>query len=688
MITCPECGQQSTDDAKFCDRCGQGLTGRVSRPAASGLSPLNSDTEIKGYRITKVLSCTARENRYRAIKVQDGEAVQLREQSGPTSHADEAPLTAEPTATPSSVEDPAGPHAKTAELRLEPSRDTPSTSTNGSMEGPQASVDDTAPLPTENKADTDVAPAHDHIAEVADVAAVAHEGDAHLLTEIVDQGHSPSSAEATPTEAQGEENFTQTDSHSNGDPTGSNNDDLGEIFGRVLALSMTFNHPAFQRATAGFADRGRVYLVYPDEELRPLSTRDGGLRMDEGEALSVAIQVCQAVSFVHRRGLRVNDICPESVAYGADGRIKLTGLDYLSNDNELQSEPIFNDGYTAPEIYRGKKADKRADIFSVGALLYTCVTGERLDSETWREEAGPIHFYPPHVVTPALEQVLRRALQFDPSARWPNIEALKAELVKQAATVRLRADTLTDVGMVREHNEDSVLAFECKRDSLISPAQTFLYVVADGMGGAEAGEVASAIAVETIRSYVEAKVPPSGTSDLCAILQEALEQANSKIIEYQKAHPEARSMGSTAVAALFNPPEAAIAWVGDSRAYICDGHGLRQLSKDHSLVQRLVEIGQITPEEARHHEHKNVITRSLGARPTGPAGAESIALRLKRGDRVLLCSDGLTAHVEDQQIDELLRRHSHPTAAVRELVVAANAGGGTDNVSVVVIIAG
>jgi protein phosphatase len=112
---------------------------------------------------------------------------------------------------------------------------------------------------------------------------------------------------------------------------------------------------------------------------------------------------------------------------------------------------------------------------------------------------------------------------------------------------------------------------------------------------------------------------------------------------------------------------------------------LRQITKDHSLVQRLIEIGQITAEEARHHEHKNVITRSLGARQSGPAGAESISLRLKRGDRMLLCSDGLTAHVDDPAIGAILQRHSDPYEAARELVVAANAGGGTDNVSVVVI---
>lgn len=112
---------------------------------------------------------------------------------------------------------------------------------------------------------------------------------------------------------------------------------------------------------------------------------------------------------------------------------------------------------------------------------------------------------------------------------------------------------------------------------------------------------------------------------------------------------------------------------------------MRQLTKDHSLVQRLVEIGQITPEQARHHEHKNVITRSLGARQSGPAGAESLRLRLKRGDRLLLCSDGLMAHVDDQHIEQIMRRHADPSEAARELVVAANAGGGTDNTTVIVV---
>ena len=468
-------------------------------------------------------------------------------------------------------------------------------------------------------------------------------------------------------------------------------EDLGEVFGRVLALSQTISHPAFQRATAGFSDNGRVYLVYADEGLTPLvrAAGKGVTRMSEADAIASAVQICQAISFVHRRALRLNDLCPESIAIARDGRLKLTGLDYVSNDNELQSEPIFNDGYTAPEIYRGKKADKRADIFSAGALLYTWLTGSRIPSESWREEGGPVQFYPPHVVTPRLENAIRRAIAFSPGDRWPNIDEFKAELIAIGGMVRVRAAAMTDVGMMREHNEDSVLAVDYTRESLIDPGELHLYVVADGVGGAEAGEIASAIAVKTIREYIERKLEGAraGAANLAEMLAAALEEANSRINEHVASHAESRGMGSTGVCALVMPPNAAIAWVGDSRAYVMEGAMLRQVTKDHSLVQRLVEIGQITAEEARTHEHKNVITRSLGARAAGPAGAEALMLKLKRGDKILLCSDGLSDCVEDDGIREILARHHDPYEAARELIVAANAGGGKDNISVAVVFA-
>lgn len=710
MVSCPQCGMQNADEAKFCDRCGQGLARAAAPPTA--FAPLPAGAELKGgWRILEVIGQTACENRYRAERAQgDGaERAQLRERALPPT-ADDTPPNDPPDAAlaPSgTAQDPNGPNAKTAELRppAELAAAEPAPAENAASAAEHTPERDESAAGTD--AGTNAASVEQSAATTAATDADAGESavNAVLLTEDEVEAVGPEAESAPASEALAAAPANDGDSApepvaaadaettaaTNGAapaevvPKPAETDDLGEIYGRVMALSLTLGYPAFQRAQAAFVTDGRAYLVYPDETLTPLAARAERLPLSEGEALAVGIQLCQAVAFAHRRGLRVNDICLESVAYGADGRIKLTGLDYISNDNELQAEPIFNHGYTAPEIYKGRKVDKRADIFSIGALLYTLVTGERLEAEGWLEEPGPIRFYPPHVVTPALEQALRKALAFEPAARWPNVDAFKAELVRLAGAIRICAAVLTDVGMVRETNEDSIMAAEYRRDSLVEPARNLLYVVADGMGGAEAGEVASAIAVGVIREYVTnnaGAIPKNGAPE---ILRQALEAANTRILEYQTAHPEARGMGSTGVAALIVPDACAVAWVGDSRAYLSEGGQLRQITRDHSLVQRLIEIGQITPEEARHHEHKNVITRALGARPQGPAGAEALNVRLKRGDRLMLCSDGLTTHVEDAAIAEILRRHHEPDAAARELVAAANAGGGTDNISVAAI---
>ena len=680
MIKCPECGQEAPDDAKFCDRCGQGLSKAASSVAQSlptRPTPLTTGASLKnGIEIVALTSQTSIENRYSAKRVRDGktESIALRERLGPhpaEEVVEEAPVVETPKPAPSRAEDPNGPSAKTAELKPLPAQ------TNG-----------TATAPAQPKASSGSLQASASGEGVQSAVDAGASTSANALAEAAENASPDEESEAAEAAALAEsQNNSASDDGAHDDESPAFGEDLGEVFGRVLALSQMISHPAFQRATEGFADNGRVYLVYAEEELKPL--RRGSQKMSEPEAVAATVQICQAISFVHRRALRLNDICPESVALARDGRIKLTGLDYVSNDNELQSEPIFNDGYTAPEIYRGKRVDKRADIFSAGAMLYTWLTGTRIPSESWREEAGPVQFYPPHVVTPRLEKAIRRAIAFSPADRWPTIDEFKAELIALGGSVRLRAAAMTDVGRVREHNEDSVLAVEYTRESMVEPAQSYLYVVADGMGGAEAGEVASAIAVQTIRSYIEARLDAArGEAENAAeLLTGALEEANSKIIEYVASHPESRGMGSTGVCALVTPTDAAVAWVGDSRGYVMEGATLRQVTKDHSLVQRLVEIGQITAEEAHTHEHKNVITRSLGARQSGPAGAEAVAVKLKRGDKLMLCSDGLTAHVMDPQIRDILGRNADPYDAARELIVAANAGGGTDNISVIVIYA-
>ncbi|HYA35335.1 MAG TPA: Stp1/IreP family PP2C-type Ser/Thr phosphatase [Candidatus Binataceae bacterium] len=673
MITCPDCGLEASDGAKFCDRCGRGLN-HEQAPAwqsASRPTPLEAGTEIaKGYKIEMLIDQDSVENRYRASRTVDNksEKFRLRERIGPSAGAaEETPQTREAAQAPAPAAT-IDPHAKTAELKL------PTASANGEAMADAKRQESQSEPATASPA----AAAPEASASSAEATIV--EGRPAVSAESAEQAAEPAQSEvasANGASASGEEAPTEIpDSGA----------DLGDIFGRVRALSITLDHPAFERSVDGFAHQGRVYLAYRDDAPVPL-TRSKTIRRSEPEAIAIAVQVCQAVTFLHRRGLRLNDICPSSIAISSDGRVRVTGLDYVSNDNELQGEPIFNDGYTAPEIYRGKKVDKRADVFSVGALLYTLLTGDRIESETWREESGTIKFYPPYVVSPELEQAVRKAVAFSPPERWSTIDEMKTELLRLTSEVTIRSAAVTDVGMVRELNEDSIISVQYFRDSKVEPARNFLYSVCDGMGGAEAGETASAIAVGTIRDFVEAQLKPGAVIDTGAMVAAALEEANRKIIEYQQVHAEARGMGSTGVAVFVTPPDCAVGWVGDSRVYLMSSGKLRQVTKDHSLVQRLVEIGQITAEEARTHEHKNVITRSLGARQSGPAGAESTTLKLRRGDRILLCSDGLTTHVEDRDLAAIIQRHDDPYDAARELIAAANAGGGTDNISVILVFA-
>ncbi|MGH8010617.1 MAG: Stp1/IreP family PP2C-type Ser/Thr phosphatase, partial [Candidatus Binatia bacterium] len=252
--------------------------------------------------------------------------------------------------------------------------------------------------------------------------------------------------------------------------------------------------------------------------------------------------------------------------------------------------------------------------------------------------------------------------------------------------IRIRSVWLTDVGQVRDHNEDAVLVTEQGQGTIIGNDFSGLYIVSDGMGGAEAGEVASTLTIQTVARHVESAGADGIARDDTAwetCIREAVEAANTAIVAYAKEHPASAGLGATVVAALVRPQHLILAWVGDSRVYLWERGRLEQLSRDHSLVARLVEIGQLSPAEARTHEHRNVLIRSLGSK--GQVVVDTLSRPLRRGARLLLCSDGLTSHVEDPALADILSRHRDPGDAAQELVVAANTGGGSDNVSVVVV---
>lgn len=221
----------------------------------------------------------------------------------------------------------------------------------------------------------------------------------------------------------------------------------------------------------------------------------------------------------------------------------------------------------------------------------------------------------------------------------------------------------TEVGYVREHNEDNLL---------VAPP---LFVVCDGMGGHEAGEVASEIAINTISRLAPEKLDADA-------LGHAVEEANLAIIDAADKGIGRQGMGTTCTAAILEGDRLAIAQVGDSRAYLLHNGSLQQLTRDHSVVADLIESGEITPAEARTHQWRSFITRALGLEPyTKP---DLYEIDVSQGDRLMLCSDGLYSMVPDKEIETILNQSATPQDATDLLIDAALAGGGSDNITVIV----
>jgi len=235
----------------------------------------------------------------------------------------------------------------------------------------------------------------------------------------------------------------------------------------------------------------------------------------------------------------------------------------------------------------------------------------------------------------------------------------------------------SDVGQAREVNEDAYGRFEPADEDL--GERGCLYVVADGLGGHAAGDVASQLAVETI---LDAYFNSQHWEGPARALREAIERANEEIYNVALRDPSLREMGTTIVAAAVQGERATLANVGDSRGYLLRDGQLEQVTRDHSWVAKAVEEGVLTPEQARHHPDRHVIYRSLGSETQVEVDVFARTLRL--GDRILLCSDGLTDVLTDETI-VALADEADLAAAVQALIDAANDGGGPDNITATLV---
>ena len=265
---------------------------------------------------------------------------------------------------------------------------------------------------------------------------------------------------------------------------------------------------------------------------------------------------------------------------------------------------------------------------------------------------------------------------------------------RSSKPIRVQVYARTDTGKTREHNEDCFLVADLTRGERAADSaqrqhdmgeRGSLFVVADGMGGAAAGEIASVMATDTIFDQMRKMwgAEKEATAQRFAYrLKEAVEVANSHIHSYAKAHPEVRGMGTTTTAAGVLADHLFLTQVGDSRAYLIRNGVATQLTKYQSLMQRLVEAGELTEEEAAQSERRNIILQALG--PDPKVKVDLTHQDLRRGDLLVLCSDGLSGLVKREEIAEAIGQGADLPGAAERLIALANGRGGPDNITVVI----
>lgn len=411
-----------------------------------------------------------------------------------------------------------------------------------------------------------------------------------------------------------------------------------------------------------YGNEDRYYLVLPDP--MPMLASKLTLPQKVARVLDWGNQLAQALAYLHAQNIGWQIITPEHIALRER---QAMWIDFSA------AQPIPSD--------KGKAAKQKAqDVIGLARVMFYLATG----TSTYKRQAG---------LPEAAANVFKRVFE-DNEITTAEIlaeafgEAMTA--IRRPTTLRLRVGRHTDVGMVRDLNEDSLLTLELDRVHRSISRPIGLYVVADGMGGHAAGDVASGLAINTMaeKMATDFLVPQLSTDtdaepvDGRRWLSDAIQTTNAAI--YTHRHSTGTNMGTTLVAALVIGDSVHIGNVGDSRAYyITNDDGIRQVTTDHSLVERLVALGQIKPDEARVHPQRNVIYRTIGDKEE--AEIDFFVQKLSPGDSLLLCSDGLSGKVEDSEILRVVSLSRSPQEACEHLVQTANNNGGDDNITVVIV---
>jgi serine/threonine protein phosphatase PrpC len=433
---------------------------------------------------------------------------------------------------------------------------------------------------------------------------------------------------------------------------------------RVAELGL--NHPGLLQCyyfvERPYGNEDRYYLVLPDP--MPMLASKLTLPQKVARVLDWGNQLADALAYLHANNIGWQEITSEHIALRERKAMWLDlGL----------AQPISSD--------RAKAAQQKVqDVVGLASVMFYLATGTDIN----RHQAN---------LPEAAADVFKRVLDTNEITTAEALaeafeEAMTA--IRRPTTLRLRVGRHTDVGMVRDLNEDSLLTLELDRVHRSISYPLGLYVVADGMGGHAAGDVASGLAINTMAERMATDfLMPHLTADTQSEsfdgkrwLLNAVQATNASVYTHRQS--TGTNMGTTLVAALVISDSVHIANVGDSRAYyITNDDGIRQITTDHSLVERLVALGQIRPDEARIHPQRNVIYRTIGDKEE--AEIDFFVQKLSPGDSLLLCSDGLTGKIEDAEILRVVSLSRSPQEACEHLVQAANDNGGDDNITVIIV---
>ncbi|OAN45185.1 protein phosphatase [Chloroflexus islandicus] len=409
---------------------------------------------------------------------------------------------------------------------------------------------------------------------------------------------------------------------------------------------------------------GMQLTVLAETELAPLTPP-----LDETTALTIGASLAQLLVNLHGSGIALGSLTIDDLGLSGPAKVCLRQANQLRLVNDAERDATF-----------------QADLLALAEVLERLTAIPRTTQRLSEETAADADQMPDGLGV-VLRQIRTGELH-DAAAVAARLSALRDERTHPVPLFQL-AGSYTDVGRVRDHNEDSLFKLTLCIENNGQRQSCGVYIVADGMGGHAAGEVASGMAIRAaarviIDNYLQQMIAGARLyheAEMRELVRQAVLAANEAI--HRESRAQANDMGSTLTMALVVGDRAVIANVGDSRTYLFRDGKLRRISKDHSLVMRLVELGHLREEDIYTHPQRNAVLRSLGDR--AEPDVDLFSLRLLPGDALLLCSDGQWEMTRDPEMERILTEEPDPQRASAALVAAANRAGGEDNIAVILV---